>query len=112
PKTKEADIVTAARKASQAAALAHSMSHSKTYEKLNVPRFPRSGDMTNWTYYLGIATVVAGGFGDEQEVKWLSECWSKSSELGGNPSDGWRWKRLDFSLSRALQGMIRSSGEP
>ncbi|MFM7983507.1 MAG: hypothetical protein ACKPKO_29695, partial [Candidatus Fonsibacter sp.] len=36
----------------------------------------------------------------------------EQSEIGGNPSDGWRWKRLDFSLSRALQGMIRSSGEP
>ncbi|MFM7982026.1 MAG: hypothetical protein ACKPKO_22175 [Candidatus Fonsibacter sp.] len=74
PKVLEPDIVTAAKKAAQAAAMEHSMNHPKTYEKLNVPPFPRSGEMTNWTYSLGIATVVAGGFGDEQEVTWLSEC--------------------------------------
>ncbi|MFM7989752.1 MAG: hypothetical protein ACKPKO_61610, partial [Candidatus Fonsibacter sp.] len=37
--------------------------------------------------------------------------WSKS-ELGTDAVDDWRWRRLDFSLSRALQGMIKSSGEP
>ncbi|MFM7979633.1 MAG: hypothetical protein ACKPKO_09990, partial [Candidatus Fonsibacter sp.] len=118
PKVPEPDIVIAAKKAAQAAAMEHSLNNNKAYEKLSVPPFPRSGEMTNWIYSLGIATVVAGGFGDEQEVKWLRECWSKSfdqleqSELGGNTSDGWRWKRLDYSISRALQGMIRSSGEP
>ncbi|MFM7986085.1 MAG: hypothetical protein ACKPKO_42905, partial [Candidatus Fonsibacter sp.] len=77
PKAREPDIVIAARKAAQAAALEHSMNNSKTYEKLNVLPFPLSGEMTNCSYSLGIATVVAGGFGDEQEVKWLGECWKK-----------------------------------
>ena len=34
--------------------------------------------MTNWIYSLGTATVVSGCFGDELEVKWLRECWTKS----------------------------------
>ncbi|MFM7985147.1 MAG: hypothetical protein ACKPKO_38095 [Candidatus Fonsibacter sp.] len=48
----------------------------------------------------------------------MKECWSKSveqleqSELGTSTVEDWRWIRLDFSLSRALQGMIKSSGEP
>ena len=89
PVVREPDIVNVARKAAQAAAMEHSMNHSKTYEKLNVPPFPRSGEMTNWTYSLGIATVVAGGFGDEQEVKWLGECWKISfDELEQSELDG------------------------
>ena len=76
----------------------------------------QSGEMTNWVYYLGTATVVSGCFGDELEVKWLRECWSKAfDELECSDMDGThgqvRWKRLDFALPRALQGMIRSSGE-
>ena len=72
--------------------------------------------MTNWVYSLGTATVVSGCFGDELEVKWLRECWSKSfDDLECSDFDGTvdqtRWRRLDFSLSRALQGMIRYSGE-
>ncbi|MFM7980249.1 MAG: hypothetical protein ACKPKO_13120, partial [Candidatus Fonsibacter sp.] len=48
---------------------------------------------------------------------WLRECWTKSfeqleqSELVGSTNEEWRWTRLDFALSRALQGMIKSSGE-
>ena len=65
---------------------------------------------------MGTATVVSGCFGDELEIQWLRECWSKSfdslecSDLDGTV-DQTRWRRLDFSLSKALQGMIRSSGE-
>ncbi|MFM7982181.1 MAG: hypothetical protein ACKPKO_22965 [Candidatus Fonsibacter sp.] len=68
-------------------------------------------------YFLGIATVCSGNIGDEQEVIWLRECWTKSfeqleqSELDGGTSEEWRWKRIDFALSRALQGMIKASGE-
>ena len=57
-----------------------------------------------------------GAYGDELEVTWLRECWSKSfdqlecSDLDG-VKDRIRWKRFDFSLSRALQGMVKSSGE-
>ena len=36
----------------------------------------------------------------------------EQSELGNSTVEDWRWRRLDFSLSRALQGMIKSSGEP
>ncbi|MFM7981605.1 MAG: hypothetical protein ACKPKO_20035, partial [Candidatus Fonsibacter sp.] len=38
------DLVSAAQRAARAAAMEHSMNH-KAYEKLNVPSFPRSGDM-------------------------------------------------------------------
>ena len=49
-------------------------------------------------------------------MTWLRECWSKlfdqleSSDLEG-AKDQIRWKRLGFSLSRALQDMVKSSGE-
>jgi hypothetical protein len=72
--------------------------------------------MTNWVYSFGTATVVSGCVGDELEVKWLRECWTnsfdqlESSDLDGT-GDQTRWRRPDFSLSKALQGMIRSSGE-
>ena len=72
--------------------------------------------MTNWICSLGAATVVSGCFGDELEVEWLRECWAKSfdelecSDLDGTV-DQTRWRRLDFSFSKALQGMTRSSGE-
>ena len=67
------DFISAARKAAQAAATAateHSQ-NNKAYEKLSVPSFPESGEMTNWIYSIGTATVVSGCFGDELEVKWL-----------------------------------------
>ena len=72
--------------------------------------------MTNWIYSLGTATVVSRCYGDELEVKWLSDCWNKSfdklecSNLDGT-SGQTRWRILDFSLAKALQRMIRSSGE-
>ena len=65
------DFISAARKAAQAAATAateHSQ-NNKAYEKLSVPSFPKSGEMTNWIYSLGTATVVSGCFCDELEVE-------------------------------------------
>ena len=44
--------------------------------------------------------------GDELEVKWLRECWPQSfdelecSDMDGT-TDQTRWRRLDFSLSKA-----------
>ena len=72
--------------------------------------------MTNWIYSLGTGVVAAGFYGDELEVAWLRECWSKSlDQLECSDPEGAkeqiRWKRFDFSLSRALQGMAKSSGE-
>jgi len=87
----------------------HTLNH-KSYEKLSVPSFPRSGDITNWIYALGIATVCSGNFGDEQEVIWLRECWIKSfeqleqSDHGGSTTDEWRWSRLDFALFKSTSG--------
>ncbi|MFM7982860.1 MAG: hypothetical protein ACKPKO_26410, partial [Candidatus Fonsibacter sp.] len=51
-----ADIVAAAKKAAQVAAIAASdhSQNNKAYEKLNVPPFPRNGEMTNWVYTLSI----------------------------------------------------------
>ena len=72
--------------------------------------------MTNWVYSLGTATVVSGCYGDELEVTWLRECWRKAFgelecfELIGT-KDQIRWNIFDCSLSRALQGMIKSSVE-
>ena len=72
--------------------------------------------MTKWVYSLVTATVVSGCFGDELEVKLRRECWSKTfdelecSDMNGT-HDQVRWKMLDLSLPRALQGMARSSGE-
>ncbi|MFM7978400.1 MAG: hypothetical protein ACKPKO_03710, partial [Candidatus Fonsibacter sp.] len=63
------DLVSAAHRAARAAAMEHYMNH-KAYEKLNVPSFPRSGDMTNWVYTLGINTVCSGSFGGQSEVIW------------------------------------------
>ena len=74
------DFVSAARKAAHSAATAateHSQ-NNKAYEKLRVPTVPKCGETTNWMYSLGTATVVSGCFGEELEVKWLRECWSKS----------------------------------
>ncbi|MFM7988978.1 MAG: hypothetical protein ACKPKO_57665, partial [Candidatus Fonsibacter sp.] len=90
------------------------MNH-KAYDIWNDSSCPRSGDMTNWIYTLGINTVCSGSFGDQQEVIWLKECWSKAFEqleqsaLGNITVEDWRWRRLDLSLSCALQGMIKSN---
>ena len=67
------DLVTTAKKAALGAALASSeASHrTKANEKLSVPSFPKSDEMTNWVCALGVATVVSGFIGDELEVKWL-----------------------------------------
>jgi hypothetical protein len=95
------DFVSAARKAAQAAAAAaneHSQ-NNKAYEKLSVPSCPRSGEMTNCVYSLGTATAVSGCYGDELEVKWLRELWSKTfdefecSDMNGN-RDQVRWKKV------------------
>ena len=59
--------------ASRVAALNVS-SMAKAYEKLVVPAFPSSGEMTNWQIAVGLACVCSGGFSDELEVDWLSEC--------------------------------------
>ena len=101
------DLVSAAKKAALAAALASSeASHNtKTYEKLNAPSFPKSGEMTNWMYSLSTALVAAGLCGWTKAFDQL-EC----SSMDG-AKDQIRWKRLDLSLSRALQGMAKSSGE-
>ena len=40
---------------------------SKAYEKLVVPTFPTSGEMTNWMIALGLS-YVCGGLSDELEV--------------------------------------------
>ena len=47
-------------------------------EKNNVPTFPKNGGMTNLLYTPCPYSVVAGCFGDELEVKWLREGWTKS----------------------------------
>ena len=105
-------------KAAQAAAAAATehIQNNKAYDKLSVPSVPQSGDMTNWVYSLGTATVVSGCYGDELEVKWLRACWSKAcdelecSDVFYTHDQTWR-RILDFSLSKALQGVLRSSGE-
>ena len=72
--------------------------------------------MTNWLCSLGTSAVVSGNYGDELEFTWLRECWKKSFEEFEDSDmevieDHLRWKQLDFALGRALQGMIKSSGE-
>jgi hypothetical protein len=105
------DFVSAARKAAQAAATAateHSQ-NNKAYEKLSVPSFPKSGEMTNWIYVLGTATVVSGCFGDELAAKWPRECWSKSfddlecSDLDGTV-DQTRWRVLGLFMVQSVTG--------
>ena len=111
------DILWAGQKAAQDAADAASDTthNTKAYEKLSAPAFPKNTDITNWIYSLGTAAVVSGCYGDEKEVTWLRACWSKAchelecSDLSGL-KDQLRWRRLVFSLARALQGMIKSSG--
>ena len=112
------DLVAAAKKAALAAALAttEACHHTKASEKRSVPSFPKGGEMTNWIYSLGTGVVAAGFYGDGLEVTWIRECWTKSfDQLESSDLDGAkeqiRWKRLDFSISRALQGMVKSSGE-
>ena len=107
------DLLVAARKAAQSVAIAASDmgQNVKAYEQKNVPAFPKGGEMTNWVYSLATAAVVSGNFGDELEVTWFRECWTKSfEELEYSnmevPEDPLRWKRLDFALSRALQSLI------
>ena len=76
------DLIPATNKAAHAATIAASyMTHNtKACEKLSVPAFPKSGDMSNWMYALGTTTFVAGCLGDELEVTWLRNCWRKSFE--------------------------------
>ena len=63
------------QKAAQDAA--HAASDMTQHAKARDPAFPKNAEMTNWTYYLGTAAVVSGCYGDEKEVTWLRECWSK-----------------------------------
>ena len=65
-----------------------------------------------------MSTAIAASpfFGDELEVAWLRECWVKTFEQlecsdMARAKEQIRWKKLDLSLSRALQGMVKSSGE-
>ena len=51
---------------------------SGAYEKLGVPKFPRSGEMQNWMLALGQACCIAGGYIDRAELVWLKECWFRS----------------------------------
>ena len=90
--------------------------HAKAHGKFSVPAFRKGGEMTNWLYSLGTAAVVSGYYGDEKELVWLRECWAKTfDELAHSDLDGAkyqiRWRRFDFALSRAPQGMIKWSGE-
>ena len=94
----------AAKKAALAAALAttEASHHTKAYAKLSVPTFPKGGEMTNWIYALGTGVVAAGFYGDELEVTWRRECWSKSfDQLESSDLDGAkeqiRWTRFAFS---------------
>ena len=111
------DLISAVRKAVHVAArVAPDMTHnSAAYEKMRIPSCPTGGAMTNWVYSLGIVAVVSGCYGDELEVTWLRECWHKtfdafeSSDLYVTEGPV-RWNRLDCSLSKALQGMMKSSG--
>ena len=75
-------LVSATKKAAQVVAIAaseHSL-RNKAYAKLGVAALHKNGEITNSIYTLGIYTVMVGGFGDELEIKWLRECWSKSFE--------------------------------
>ena len=51
--------------------------------------------------------VVAGCYGDEKEVTWLRECWSKSceeleiSDLAGQ-TDRLRWKKVRFFVVKGI----------
>ena len=73
--------------------------------------------MTRWFYALGVATVVSGNYGDELEVKWLHDCWTKvfderaDSSIACSEGHALCWRRLDVAMSRALQGMIQTSDE-
>ena len=49
-------------------------------------------------------------------MAWLRECWVKAFEQlecsdMARAKEQIRWKKLDLSLARALQGMVKSSGE-
>ena len=94
---------------------------SKAYEKLVVPTFPTSGEMTNWMIALGLS-CVCWGFSDEMEIDWLAECSSTTFEEFNQ--SGWasrspplpfdtldRWRKLDFALAKALRGIIKQSKE-
>ena len=63
------DLVSAAKKQALVAALASSESthNTKAYEKLSVPSFPKSDEMTNWMYFLATAAVVSGCYGDDEK---------------------------------------------
>ncbi len=73
------------------AASEHSQ-NNKYYEQLSVIVLPKnSGEMTNWVYSLGTATVVSGCFGDNLEADSFDEL--DDSDMDG-VHDQFRWKRF------------------
>ena len=113
--------VTAVATSVASKAAVHASLMAKAYEKLVVPTFPASGEMTNWMIHLGLSCVCVG-FSDELEVAWLAACSSKAfEELNFS---GWsarvppmpydtldRWRKLDFALAKALHGILKQSKE-
>ena len=76
---------------------------AKSNEKLVIPTFTRPDAIVNWRMHLGLVVVVAGGYSDEAEVAWLSDCNSKyllelaSLPLADNDQAD-RWRELAHAL--------------
>ena len=61
---------------------------------------------------------MVGRYGEEEDVSWLMECFSKTSvqldksDVTGGEVDARRWRSLDFSLAKGHHGLFRNSCEP
>lgn len=83
---------------------------SRAYEKLQVPQFPKYGDMTNGMTQLDRNVVACTPYMGFTELEWLKETYTRSFEEladSGPP----RMKRLDLVLSTRIAVIIHKSVE-
>ena len=83
---------------------------SRAYEKLQVPKWPKYGDMKNWLTQLKRNVISCAPTTDRSEIAWLNEISGKTFEAladSGSP----KMLRLDLCLSRLVANCIHKSGE-
>ena len=94
-----------------AAKVTTALFHSKSYEKVNAPKFPSAANCMNWMIQLTTNLTMAGGYTDQAEVQWLKEVRTKTfEELADGGSE--RMRKADLALAKALQGLVNSTNEP
>ena len=86
----------------------------KMQEKIVLPVFPQSGQITNWLGSVATGLQSASGYWDGMEIPWIYDCRLKTMEelstdiLRAKARNKSRWVRMDLKLAVHMLNIVRT----